>query len=216
MQRLADCPPYKRYDRVARDLMKRSNLVAEDLQRILSCLSKLASKKKRTSIEDVVKALGHRSYGPFLLIPALMVISPLGALPAFSTIMSVIVIFFSCQIIVGRDHFWLPRVLSKRSVQSRYIQNAVTRLKPVAIKLDCWSHKRWPFLAKGVFIRMAAVCCIFLAAAVPPLEIFPFASALPMVIVSIFGLAILVQDGSLMLLGYGLIVTAIGILIKEW
>jgi len=48
-------------------------------------------------------------------------------------------------------------------------------------------------------IRLSAVACILLALTVPPLELLPFASSAPMAAIAMFGLALLVHDGALMI-----------------
>jgi hypothetical protein len=158
--------------------------------------------QRRITVDDMVEAIGHRGYGPFLLVPALMEISPLGGLPAVPTVLAAIVIIFAAQIAYGRNHLWLPRTLRKRELSARHLHRAVDKLKPFAQRIDGWFHGRLCSLSGDVGIRTAAVCCILLALAVPPLEFVPFASSAPMVAVAIFGLAITLRDGVLMLAGF--------------
>ena len=55
----------------------------DDPRRVEEVLDRLemVGRAKSVTIETMTEALGERSYGPFLLIPALLDISPLGSIP---------------------------------------------------------------------------------------------------------------------------------------
>ena len=50
--------------------------------------------------------------------------------------------------------------------------------------------------------RLAALAVIALALTVPPLELIPFASTIPMATIALFGLGLLFEDGRLVLVGW--------------
>lgn len=55
----------------------------------------------------------------------------------------------------------------------------------------------------------AALAVIALCIMVPPLELLPFAAVIPMLAIAIIGLAVMVRDGVLMLVGLGAAVAAL-------
>lgn len=55
------------------------------LGEILDEFDGLAQTHGRVTVADMVDAMGPRSYGPFLLVPALIEISPLGGVPGTAT-----------------------------------------------------------------------------------------------------------------------------------
>jgi hypothetical protein len=171
---------------------------------ILERLGKAAGHKEDMPIGDVVQALGSRSYGPFLLVPALIELSPVGGIPGVPSILALIVILFAGQMLVGRKHFWLPQRLSRINLSSEKIVQAVEKVRPIGKWLDRWFHGRLRKLTEGPATRAAAAACILLALTVPPLEFLPFASSAPMSAIAMFGLALLVRDGALMI-GAGLV-----------
>jgi hypothetical protein len=188
---------------------------------ILDRLEQIARDEGAVSLGKVVEALGSRSHGPFLLIPALIDISPVGGIPGLPTLLGAIIILVAAQMLLGRKHLWLPGFLKRRALSQEKTCKTTAKLRGLARFLDRWFHGRLPRLTRGPFVRMAAGLCILLALTVPPLELLPFATTAPMAAIAAFGLALLVRDGLLMIiatilaagavaLGLGLIVSSGG------
>lgn len=178
---------------------------------ILDRLEELAGQDDQVSLGKVTEALGSRSHGPFLLVPALIEISPVGGIPGVPTVLAAIIILFAGQLLIGRDHMWLPGFLARRSVSSDRTRKATGKLRPLARFMDRWFHGRLPKLTEGPAVRVAAALCILLACTVPPLEVLPFASSAPMLAIAAFGLALLVRDGLLMMIATVLAVVAVAV-----
>ena len=178
---------------------------------VLDKIEELAKDGDAVSIGAVVEALGSRSYGPFLLIPALIDISPIGGIPGLPTMLGVVIVIIAAQILFGRKHLWLPGFVERRSISSEKACKATAKLRGIARFLDRWFHGRMPALTKGPFVRVAAGLCILLAFTVPPLELLPFATTAPMAAIAAFGLALLVRDGLLMIIATLLSLAAVGL-----
>ena len=186
------------------------------MKAILERIQGLADKQSDVSVEDVIETFGSRSYGPFLLVPALIEISPLGAVPGVPTILASIIVLFALQILIGRKQIWLPHFIEKRKVSSQRVKKAVGSMMPVGRWADKWFHGRLTVLTKGIFIRVAAAACIALACMVPLLEVVPFASSAPMAAIAMFGLALMVRDGALLLLACVIAIFAVGLSYSFW
>lgn len=180
---------------------------------ILDAIRELADDGDKVSLGDLVEAFGSRSYGPFLLVPALIEMSPIGGIPGVPTVLAAIIVLFAAQMVFGRKHIWLPKFAAKWSVKSERARKAADKMDGVAKFLDRWFHGRLPKLTSGPFVRIAAVGSILLALTVPPLELLPFASTAPMAAIAAFGLALLVRDGVLMIAAMALagVAVAVGI-----
>ena len=178
---------------------------------ILDDLADVAEENGRVRVRTLVEAFGHRGYGALLLAPALLEISPLGAVPGVPTALALVVLLFAVQIVLGRDHMWLPDVVGQRTVDGDTLRAATRKMRPVAGRLDAWSHGRLDRLVERPFTQVAAGMCAALTLAVPPLEIVPFASTVPMAAIAVFGLALVVRDGVLMLFAIALSFAALGI-----
>lgn len=177
---------------------------------ILDRLRDVANGEEQVPIGDVVQAMGARSFGPFIMLPALIEISPLGAVPGVPTFLALVIAITAAQLLFGREHLWLPGFVRNRSAKSDKVLKAVDRLRPIAEWMDRWFHGRMKRFASGPFPRIAAACVIALAMTVPPLEFIPFASTAPMAAIAAFGLALIVRDGLLMLIAGVLTVAALG------
>lgn len=170
----------------------------ETVAEILDELDRAAEGVVRVSIGDVVERLGDRGFGPFLLIPALIEVSPIGGIPGLPTLLAIIIAIVAVQMLIGRDHLWLPQFIQKRSVRAGRLEKAVERLRPLQRWLDRWFHGRLSLLVRGPFRTLAAAIVVLACLTVPFLEVFPFASTIPMAVIIAFGLAITVRDGALM------------------
>ncbi|WP_260482817.1 exopolysaccharide biosynthesis protein [Sphingomicrobium flavum] len=166
---------------------------------VIDCLSQLAEQHGTVSIGDVVDGLGTRTYGPMLIVPALIGLTPIGAIPSMPSLLAVIILIFAVQMLFGSHHFWIPDIIENRAISGDKLATASRKLRPIAKWLDHWFHGRLKILAGGAAMRVAALLVIGLSLAVPPLEFLPFAAAAPMAAIAAFGLALLVRDGALML-----------------
>jgi hypothetical protein len=178
---------------------------------ILDRLADCADRQERVSIGDIVEGFGGRSYGPFLLVPALIEVSPIGGIPGLPTFLAALIALFALQMVFGRAHIWLPGFVARRSVKGDTLKKATDKLRPIAERVDRWFHGRLPALTSGPFVRVAAILCVLLAMTVPPLELLPFASTAPMAAIAAFGLAIMVKDGALMIAALVLAVGEVGL-----
>jgi len=178
---------------------------------ILDKLRELADSHDRVRVGDMLEAIGKRSFGPFLLLPALIDISPVGSIPGLPTLLGVMIAITAFQLLIGRDHLWLPGFIANRSRKSEDVKKAADKLNGLARRLDRWFHGRLPRFTSKPFQRIAAGIIILLTLTVPPLELLPLATTLPMAAIGAFGLALLVHDGLLMLIAGGMSIAAIGI-----
>ena len=178
---------------------------------ILNKLREIADSKDKVSIADVLDAIGDRSYGPAIMIPALIEMSPIGGIPGLPTFLALIIAITAAQLLFGKEHLWLPGFVQRRSVSGEKLHKAADKLNGIARRLDKWFHGRMPRFVKNPWPRIAAGVVILLCCTVPPLELLPFASTAPMLAIAAFGLALLARDGLLMLIALGLSLVAVAV-----
>ena len=186
---------------------------ADSLTGILDALDALAGEGDQVKVGDMVGAFGTRSYGPFLIVPALLEISPIGAVPGVPTALAAMVVLFAAQMLFGARRLWVPGFIERAHFSSARLARGVKKVRPLACRLDGWFHGRLRRLTTGAFVRLAAAGCIALAITVPLLEVVPFASSIPMAAIAMFGLALLVGDGLLMLGACVLAAGAVGAMV---
>lgn len=178
---------------------------------ILDRLAQEGRDDDRATVGDVTGALGNRGFGPFLFVPALIEVSPIGGVPGVPTLLALIIALFAVQIVMGRDEMWLPGFLERRSVSGDNLLAAADKLRGIGRWLDRWFHGRLETLTGPKASRIAGVVVLLLCLTVPPLELVPFASTAPMVAIAAFGLAMTLRDGLLMGLGFVLSLVAAGV-----
>lgn len=193
--------------------MSKSSRAVEE---ILDQMQAMAVTEGQVSVADMTSALGDRGWGPFLFIPAIIEISPLGGVPGVPTILSFIIIIFAMQIAWGRERMWLPGFLGRRAVSGKRMGKAIEKMRPVGKWLDRWFHARLPRLVADRPTRVAALLVILLCLMVPPLEFLPFASTAPMAAIAMFGLALMLCDGLLMAFGFALAALAGAVTLAMW
>lgn len=181
------------------------------MNEILDRLAEAADGRDRVAVADIVEVIGSRSYGPFLLVPALLESTPIGGVPGVPTFLATIITIVAIQMLIGRDHVWLPGFIWRRSVSAGKVAKASHKLRKLATIVDKWFHGRLEVFTHGLPMRLAALPILGLCVTIPPLEIVPFASSPPMLTIAAFGLALMVSDGLLMLLATALSVGALGL-----
>ncbi len=174
---------------------------SECLEDVIDGVIELGKEKDKVSVGDIKREIGQRSYGPFLFVPSIIEISPVGGVPGASTFFALIVAVFALQMLFGRNHFWMPQFLAKRSVKSQKIESGLNKVRKVIRGLDKVIRPRLGWATQKAFVRLIAAICLILTTSVPPLEFIPFASLAPFSAICLFGLGLTAKDGVVVLLG---------------
>ena len=182
----------------------------DSMEAILDDLEGAAHDGKVT-LGEMAEAAGHRGAAPFLVVPPIIEISPIGGIPGVPTFLALVIAIFAVQIAVGRDEPAIPGKLGRRGVDGRRFCQALGKVRPLARRLDGWFHGRLRALTSRPMRRLAAGVIVLLCLTVPPLELIPFASTFPMAAILILGLALLFRDGLVMAAGLLVAAGAVGV-----
>jgi hypothetical protein len=179
-----------------------------DLEQVMDRIVALAhtngfAKEGRVSVADVMAAIGERSFGPLLLVPSLIGLSPVGAIPGIPAITSAVVILVAAQILMGFVHFWIPGWLARRSIDAHKLERGLNALKPGARFVDKFLLRpRLPLLTRGPFFYLIAALCLIVGLVTPIIELVPLAGIVPNAALVAFALAITARDGLWALLAF--------------
>lgn len=154
------------------------------------------------SLGDVVEAFGPASFLPLLLVPALLVVSPLSGIPLFSSICGLTIALIAGQMLARRDHVWLPGFLMRRRVKGERLHWAMVRLRRLADWLDGQTRGRLGLLVSPPFVIVPELTCVLCGLAMPFLELVPFSSSLLGATVTLITVGFLSRDGLFVLAGY--------------
>lgn len=171
------------------------------LEDLIEDVDDQAESKDQLSVGDLLDAFGTRSFGPLLAIPALIALSPVGMIPGVPAVLGCVVILVAAQHLVGFRHPWVPKRLKEMSVDSGRWEDAQDRVKPYAKRVDRFVQPRLTWIMTGLAERVISVVAILLALMMVPLELVPFAVAVPAFALLMLGLAVSVRDGVLALIG---------------
>lgn len=154
------------------------------------------------TIQEMLDRVGPRSFGAILLIPALILVSPLSAIPLMPTLGGLVIITIAVQAFFGRRHLWLPRVLAKRKLNKSQLTRAVRFLRKPAAWLDKHSRRRLHLLTGAPLDRIALLSVIGVAATWPFLELVPMFTSISAGGVALVAFALMVRDGIILIAGY--------------
>lgn len=161
------------------------------------------------SIGLIQKIAGRRAAGPMLLLPALLVVSPLSIIPGLPSLVGLNSVLIAGQVALGRETVWLPKWLTKRCISAKQAQKLLKFLRPVSKVTDTVIKPRVRPLTGMAMRRAGAVVCVLVGAIMPVMELVPFTSTWAGVVIAGYGLAITARDGLLALAWAGVVVTGL-------
>lgn len=182
------------------------------IEQVIDVIESTVEDKEEISLDMVLSTLGRRSFGPILLLAGLITLAPIiGDIPGMPTTMGVVVMLTAVQLMIRREHFWMPRWMRRRSVRKSRLCKGLEWLRPVARFLDRFIRPRLSVLIHNGGQYVIAFVCICVAAVMPIMELIPFSANLAGIVLTIFGLSLTARDGLLALIALGLIAMAAGI-----
>ncbi|HJT44456.1 MAG TPA: exopolysaccharide biosynthesis protein [Rhizomicrobium sp.] len=149
----------------------------------------------RVSVANLMDTIGERSFGPLLLVPSLIAVSPVGAIPGLPAVTSVVIVLIAAQILLRHEHFWIPGWLARRSMDAGKMERGLETFRPVARFIDHLLRPRLALLTRGVFFDAIALLCLVIGLVTPILELVPLGGIPPNAAVVAFALAITARDG---------------------
>ncbi len=162
-----------------------------------------SEKDGKVTIGDLIERFGNRGFGPMLVFFGLIAaIPPIGGIPGVPTSMGLMSVLLAGQMLVGRDHPWLPNFVRCRGVSVDKVEKARDKGKAVFSKVDALVSQRLEWAAGRTASFVVALCCVLLGLMMTPLELLPFAAAAPASAIVMLGLALTARDGVLMIIGF--------------
>lgn len=180
-----------------------------NLEELLDKIGEARSEGGRVSLAAVMTAIGRRSFGPLILFAGLVALSPIGDIPGTPTIIGVFVLLIAVQLLLRRDHFWLPRWLLNRSVSATRLRKSLNWLQRPARWVDRFLRPRLTFFSTHTGVLVVAVLCCIIALAMPIMDWVPFTGTAAGLALTGLGLSLIAHDGAFALLA--IVMTAVGI-----
>ena len=169
---------------------------------ITDVLQKILDKTSGENIKlgKVIKILESRGFGPLLLAPALIAMLPTGTIPGIPSICGIIIFLIAIQILIGKKNPWIPEKFKEITFERKKFVSGIEKVKPATKKLDKWFKPRLTFLTQEIAKRTLALLCAIVGLSMIPLEVVPFAAALPALAVTLLAVGLITEDGAIILI----------------
>ncbi len=153
----------------------------------------------KVTLFDIKTALHERGFGILIIIFSLPLSVPIPVPPGYTTILSIPLILFSLQLLLGFDSPWMPHWLERKSFQRSTLALVVEKTSPALKKIEKFMKPRMLFIFCGpgekILAFMMLLCAVIIAL---PL---PFTHFLPAIGATFISLGIMGKDGLLSILG---------------
>lgn len=183
-----------------------------DLNELLDVIEDVAGKNSEVSFGQLYDAVGHRSFGPLLLIAGIIVLMPVvGDIPGVPTVMGAVVVLIAVQLLARRKQFWLPRRVLDASLRSSKVCKGARWLRKPAGAVDRLIRPRLTRFVTGVWAFAIAATALVVGLAQPFMEFVPFSANGAGAVLTAFGLALIARDGLVALVAMALALLTGGI-----
>ncbi|MAY61335.1 MAG: exopolysaccharide synthesis protein [Rhizobiales bacterium] len=164
-----------------------------------------AGEGDEVTLSAILETAGEHSLTAVLLVPAVIVVTPLSGIPGFSSLMGLVIALLAVQILAGRKHLWMPQWIRRRTIERKNVQWAVEWLRKPAGAIDAITGRRLTVLVHRPAASVLHLACLVCGLAMPFLEFVPFSSSVLGAAVSLMSIALLARDGLFALFAFLLI-----------
>ncbi len=186
-----------------------------DLTGLLDVIGESAEGTGHLTFDDLLDAIGRRSFGPLLLLCGLIILAPVvGDIPGVPTATGLVVVLVCGQLLLGRDRFWFPGWVRKRSVTKVKVRKMVKAVCKPARVVDRLIRPRLAFFVEGPGHSVIAALSVAVALVTPLMEVVPFSANLAGAILAAFGLAVIARDGALAVVALVLLIPTVWLIVS--
>jgi len=178
------------------------------VERVLDALEDKISGHVSVSVGAVLAAVGRRAYGPVVLVIGLVMLSPINWIPGAGVLLATVLTLFLVQTLVREGPPWIPARLARANVDVARAMGAIRRVRPWVRRLAAITRPRWRSVTRPPWRTVSIVAIIATALSMYPLAIIPGGAAPPSLAITLFGLALTVEDGLLLLIALAVSIAA--------
>ncbi len=180
----------------------------KNLEQMLAKVEGVARGQDAVSLRLVLASFGRRSFAPLLLLAGLITVAPiLGDIPGIPTVMGVFVVLTCAQMLIHRQHLWLPAWLLDRAISGGKLLKVLGWAQRPARFVDRLLRPRLAFMLHKVGTYAIACTCMLIGVLLPTMELIPLTANGAGAALTAFGLALIADDGLVALLAF--VVTAL-------
>jgi hypothetical protein len=154
---------------------------------------------ERIAIGQILDALDTRAFGFAILLFSIPSCVPMP--PGVPTVVGIVLLMISIQMVMGRQELWLPRFLTSKSFSRPALISGLEKFKPWLEKVERLARPRmlWMTGAIGTWLvgAMVLLMAIILILPLPPGGNFP-----PAITCAILAIGLIERDGLMVLIGW--------------
>lgn len=177
---------------------------------VLNDLGDVANGEPRTTVGEVVDALGRRGTGPILVLLSAVLILPVGMIPGMPGLVALILMLIGLQMLLGNAHLWMPPRLRRIEVSTETLQRVVDHAQPWRHKIRLLLSERLITVVDSSIVQIATSLILIMTGGV--IFFIGFVPGLPFVLsihVLLIGLGMTARDGVVISLGLATIAPAV-------
>lgn len=176
--------------------------------RVLDVLENAADESSgegRVPVAAIVAGLGERSFAPLLLVPALILVTPISSIPGMPTLGALLIGLVTAQMLLGRRSIWLPRWLGRRSIRRARLKAAIRAARPAARWIDRRVRLRLRLLTRRPLSYFPLLTCLAITLVMPLMEFVPALATVAAFAITLFAIGMMTRDGIFIIVGYAFV-----------
>lgn len=153
----------------------------------------------KVTLFEIKSALHEQGFCILIIIFSLPLSVPIPVPPGYTTILSIPLILFLLQLLLGFNSPWMPKWLEKKSFQRSTLAIVVEKTSPALKKIEKFMKPRMSFIFCGLGEKILALIMLLCAISIAiPL---PLTNFIPAIGTTLISLGIMSKDGLLSMLG---------------
>lgn len=172
----------------------------EILENVVKKTSASDNKSDKVLVKDLIDALDTGGFGLVIMIFSLPILIPLP--PPFPSLISVPLVIFTFQMMIGFDAPKLPKKFANISVKRTILAIMVEKSSPYLKRIDLLLKPRLYFLTDGIAQRFIGFFVFIFASLI--LLPLPLSNYLPGIGILVTSFGLIARDGAVILLGIGI------------
>lgn len=156
---------------------------------------------ERMALRGLLAAAHRQSFPMFLLLFALLLVSPLSAIPGATSLFGLAIATIMAQQLLGRDRVWLPRILLDRTLPVRRTLAALDWMKRPVAWFEARLRPRLDWAVHDPFARLPMALVLLASLCAPLMEVIPGSGTSVGAAIALFSAGMLARDGLFVLAG---------------
>ena len=159
----------------------------------------------KIAVSEIVETLGRHAFASLMLVFSLISLSPASGIPGVTTIVAGIVFILVVQMVAGRDHLWLPNLITERRLSTAKLCKGVSWLRRPVRAVEKLSKPRLGVLLRRPWIYLPLVLILGLTLFMPVMEVIPTSGSIASGVIALFAAGLLTRDGVFVLISLALL-----------